>query len=102
MVVRITSEYKNITNRTNLPYSRDIYLMFALCSPGCCAGAGTILEVDDVDDGVVEPLVPGLQAAVAGPVLQLKTKVHTEIRNHGECPLTTIYKAGAAELQRFW
>ena len=62
--------------------------MFALCSPGCCAGAGTVLEVDDVDDGVVEPLVPGLQAAVAGPVLQLKTKVHTKIRNHGECPFT--------------
>ena len=44
--------------------------MFELCSPGCCAGARTILEVDDVDDGVVEPLVPGLQAGagVAGPV----------------------------------
>ena len=42
--------------------------MFEQRSPGCCAGARTILEVDDVDDGVVEPLVPGLQAGVAGPV----------------------------------
>ena len=42
--------------------------MFELRSPGCCAGARTILEVDDVDDGVVQPLVPGLQAGVAGPV----------------------------------
>ena len=55
-------------------------------TPGCCAGAGTGLEVDDVDDGVVEPLVPGLQAGVAGPVLELKTKVHTKIRNHREGP----------------
>ena len=42
--------------------------MFEQRSPGCCACARTILEVDDVDDGVVQPLVPGLQAGVAGPV----------------------------------